>query len=232
MFDIKTLFCYNYSIETNEIDAMNSVIDIISTYETSVNQLNDQKQAVLPTLMLCGDDAQFMDAAYIIETINELKEKLPEDFSVIAARVVADLAQLHEMISDSNSLIVERNDILDEEIGDLREALDVQLAGVPESQMDRAIVIGTKHMSYDEIQILEKVYKNLKLTHINREIHKHSVYYTYDKSPELQKAIVAEYHVVLAESGLASSLKFENYVHGENIQGFTSDLVKVIKSKQ
>ena len=211
---------------------MNSVIDIISTYETSVNQLNDQKQSVLPTLSLCGDDAQFMDTSYIIEAINDFKEKLPEDLSVIAARVVADLAQLHEMISDSNSLIVERNDILDEEIGDLREALDVQLTGVPESQMDRAIVIGTKHMSYDEIQILEKVYKNFKLTHINRENHKHSVYYTYDKSPELQKAIVAEYHVVLAESGLVSSLKFDNYVHGANIQGFTSDLVKVIKSKQ
>lgn len=211
---------------------MTSVIDIISTYETSVEQLHDQKQATLPTLTLCGDDAQFMDTGYIIEAISELKAKLPEEFSVIAARVVADLAQLHEMIADSNSLIVERNDILDEEMGDLREALATQLAEVPEAQLTRAITIGISHLSDDEVKALDKVYQKLNISHLNREARTDYVYCTDDESPKLREAIISEFSTVLTEEQIASTLKFSNYVHSQAVMGYTADLVKVIKSKR
>lgn len=211
---------------------MNSVIDIIATYEISVNQLREQQQAALPTLLLCGDDSQFMDTAYIIEAISELRDKLPEDFSVIAARVVADLAQLHEMITDSNSLIKENNDILDEQVGDLREALETQLANVPETRFTRAILIGTGHMSYDEVQILNKVYDKLNVTHVNHEHHKDAVYCTDEECSTLREAIITEFSIILTEQRLASTLKFSNYVHSEAIMGYTSELVKVIKSKR
>ena len=211
---------------------MNSVIDIIDTYETSVDQLCDQKQATLPTLTLCGDDARFMDASYIIEAINELKANLPEDMSVIADRVVADLAQLHEMISDSNSLIVEQNDILNEQIGDLREALETQLADVPETRFTRAIIIGTGRMNYNEVQILNKVYDKLSITHVNHDHHKDSVYCTDEECSTLREAIITEFSIILNEQQFASTLKFSNYVHSEAIMGYTSELVKVIKSKR
>lgn len=211
---------------------MTSVIDIISTYETSVNQLSEQKQAVLPTLMLFGDDAQFMDASYIIEAINDLKAKLPEEFGVIAARVVADLAQLHEMIADSNSLITEQNDILDEQVGDLREALEKQLADVPETKLTRAILIGTGHMSYEEVQILNKVYDKLNITHVDNGRSKDYVYCTDEESSKLREAIIMEFSLTCREQQLETPLKFSNYVHSEAVMGYTSELVKVIRAKR
>lgn len=211
---------------------MTSVIDIITTYETSVEQLCEQKQVELPTLMLFGDDARFMDAPYIIEAINEMKDKLPEDMSVIAARVMADLAQLHEMIADSNSLIVERNDILNEQVGNLREALEKQLADVPETKLTRAILIGTGHMSYEEVQILNKVYDKLNITHVDKGRSKDYVYCTDDESSKLREAIIMEFSLICTEQQLNTPLKFSNYVHSEAVMGYTSELVKVIKAKR
>lgn len=211
---------------------MDSVTDIIDTYEISVDQLCEQKQAVLPTLTLFGDDSRFMDAPYIIEAINELKSNLPEDMSLIASRIMADLNQLHEMIADSNSLIVEQNDILNEQIGDLREALETQLADVSESKLTRAIIIETNHMGYDEVKILDKVYDKLNILYINREDLKDYVYCTDDECSKLREAIIIEFASFLAEQRLNSSLKFSNYVHSEAVMGYTSELVKVIKSKR
>lgn len=211
---------------------MDSVTDIIDTYEISVDQLCEQKQAVLPTLTLFGDDSRFMDAPYIIEAINELKSNLPEDMSLIASRIMADLNQLHEMIADSNSLIVEQNDILNEQLGDLREALETQLADVPESKLTRAIIIGTRHMNYDEIKILDKVYDKLNISHINREELNDYVYCTDDECSKLREAIIIEFAIFLAIQQLPSTLKFSNHVHSEAVMGYTSELVKVIKSKR
>ena len=211
---------------------MDSVTDIIDTYEISVDQLCEQKQAVLPALTLFGDDSRFMDAPYIIEAINKLKSNLPEDMSLIASRIMADLNQLHEMIADSNSLIVEQNDILNEQLGDLREALETQLADVPESKLTRAIIIGTRHMNYDEIKILDKVYDKLNISHINREELNDYVYCTDDECSKLREAIIIEFASVLANQQLPSTLKFSNHVHSEAVMGYTSELVKVIKSKR
>lgn len=215
---------------------MNPVKDIIDTYEVSVSQLRDQKKPVFPTLSLCGDDAQFMDTSYIIEAINEIKDQLPDDCSVIAARIVADLAELHEMISDKNAIIKESNEILDEQVGDLHTALETQLADVPEVKLTRAIKIGTKHLNAIQLSALSKVYDTLNLTHVRHEERKDIVYHNYDETPNLSEVIISTFHTLLEKEEnvtvLDCMLTFRNFVHSEDVQGFTSDLIKVIKSKR
>lgn len=210
----------------------NYVTEIVATYEASVFELRDQQKSTFPTLTLCGDDSQFMDTGYIIESINEIKDQLPEDCSVIAARIVADLALLNEMVSDKNALIKEENEILDEQVSELREALDAQLANIPEVKLTRAVTIGTKHMNAVELDVLEKVYQELKVTHVNHEERKDLVYYDYEQNPELREKIISTFYAILAISGVDSELDFRNYVHTEAVSGFTSELLKVVKSKR
>lgn len=148
---------------------MNTPLELIAGFQEATAQLRDQHEQKLPTLSLCGDDCRYMDVAYIIEALNEVKDNLPADLSVIAARIVADLALLDEMTRDQNALIQERNDILAEQLGDLHTALEIQLADVPERQLNRAVTIGTKHLNAAELAVLEAVYTGLKVTHVNHE---------------------------------------------------------------
>lgn len=211
---------------------MNNVIELITGFQAAAAQLREQQEKKLPVLALYGDDCQYMDSSYIIEAISNLKNDLPPEFAVVAGRIIADIALLSEMTDDKNALIEERNNILDGEVSDLQEALELQLADVPEVKMDRAVVINIKHMNNDEIQLLDQVYKNLKLSHVNREERKHSVYFVYDENPKLHSLIVAEFKKVVEDSGIVSSFPIANYVQGEPVMGFISDLIKVIQSKQ
>lgn len=211
---------------------MNNVIELIAGFQTTVAQLREQQEKTLPTLGLHGDDCEYMDSSYIIEAISNLKNNLPPEFAVVADRIIADIALLSEMTEDKNALIQERNDIIDSEVSDLQVALESHLVDVPEVKMDRAVVINIKHMNNDEIQLLDQVYKNLKLSHVNREERKHSVYFVYDENPKLHSLIVAEFKKVVEDSGIVSSFPIANYVQGEPVMGFISDLIKVIQSKQ
>lgn len=211
---------------------MDTVIETIATYEESVAQLREQQKTTLPTLFLSGDDCRFMDVSYIIEAINDLKDKLPEDCSEIAARIVADLALLDEKISDKNALIEEENEILNGQVSDLREALDIQLAGLPELKLTRAVKIGTKHMNEGELKVLAKVYDKLKVTHVNHEERKDLVYYDPEQQPELREKIIAAFYSTLEETGTESALEFRNYVHIETVGASTSNIASVIKSKR
>lgn len=211
---------------------MNNIIELITGFQTAAAQLREQQVKKLPVLGLYGDDCQYMDTSYIIEAISNLKNDLPPEFAVVADRIIADLALLNEMTNDENELIVERNEILDNEVSELQVALESHLVDLPETKMDRAVVINIKHMNNDEIQLLDQVYKNLKLTHVNREERKHSVYFVYDKNPKLHSLIVDEFKKVVEDSGIVSSLPIANYVQGEPVMGFISDLIKVIQSKQ
>lgn len=211
---------------------MDTVIETIATYEESVAQLREQQKPTLPTLFLSGDDCRFMDVSYIIEAINDLKDKLPEDCSEIAARIVADLALLDEKISYKNALIEEENEILNGQVSDLREALDTQLAGLPELKLTRAVKIGTKHMNEGELKVLAKVYDKLKVTHVNHEERKDLVYYNPEEQPELREKIIAAFYSTLEEAGTESTLEFRNYVHIETVGPSTSNIVSVIKSKR
>lgn len=210
---------------------MNTPLELIAGFQEATAQLREQHEKMLPTLSLCGDDCRYMDVPYIIEALNDVKENLPADLSVIAARIVADLALLNEMTNDQNALIQERNDILLEQIGDLHTALEVQLADVPERQLNRAVTIGTKHLNDAELALLEAVYTGLKVTHVNHEERKDLVYYNYDERPTLREDIIAAFYAGVKENNLNSELEFRNYVHSEAVMGYTSDLVKVIESK-
>lgn len=211
---------------------MNTPLELIAGFQEATAQLRDQHEQKLPTLSLCGDDCRYMDVAYIIEALNEVKDNLPANLSVIAARIVADLDLLDEMTSDQNALIQERNDILDEQIGDLHTALETQLADVPERKLTRAVTIGTKHMNADELAILEAVYTGLNVTHVNHEERKDLVYYNYDERPTLREDIIAAFYAGVKETNLNSEIEFRNYVHSENVMGYTSELVKVIEAKR
>lgn len=211
---------------------MNTPLELIAGFQEATAQLRDQHEQMLPTLSLCGDDCRYMDVAYIIEALNEVKDNLPANLSVIAARIVADLAMLDEMTKDQNALIQERNDILDEQIGDLHTALETQLADVPERQLTCAVTIGTKHMNAAELAILEAVYTCLNVTHVNHEERKDLVYYNYDERPTLREDIIAAFYAGVKETNLNSEIEFRNYVHGENVMGYTSELVKVIEAKR
>jgi len=211
---------------------MTNVIELISGFQTAAAQLREQQEKTLPVLGLYGDDCQYMDSSYIIEAFSNLKSELPPEFAVVADRIIADISLLNEMTNDKNALIEERNEILDTEVSDLQAVLESHLVDLPESKMDRAVVINIKYMNDDELQLLEQVYKNLNLTHVNREERKHSVYFVYADKPKLHSLIVAEFNKVVAEYGIASSLLISNYVQGEPVLGFTSELIKVIQSKQ
>lgn len=215
---------------------MTNVIETITCFENSIEELRKQQEAKLPTLMLFGDDCQFMDASYIINAVSELKDELPDDCSVVAARIIADLALLSEMTADRNALIQERNEIVEEQMGDLRSALDVQLATAPEVKMTRAIKIGTKHLNAIQLSALSKVYDALNLTHVRHEERKDIVYHNYDDTPNLRDEIISTFNTLLEKEEnvtvLDSMLTFRNFVHSEDVQGYTSDLIKVIKSKR
>lgn len=181
--------------------------------------------------MLYGDDCQFMDTSYVINALDDLKDKLPSDISAVASRIISDLALLNGLINDSNDLIKERNHILDDQESDLRTAFHEQIANVPEAKMDRAVTVGVTHLNEEEIQTLESVYKKLDLTHINREDRKHYIYFNYAETPKLLQTIVQAFNDELKAVGMDSLIKFSNYVHSQSVGG-TSDLIKVIQSKQ
>lgn len=215
---------------------MTAIMETINFFEKSIDELRKQQEAKLPTLMLCGDDCQFMDISYIINAVSELKAELPEDCSVVAARIIADLALLHDMTTDRNELIQERNEIITSQISDFQSALDVQLANVPEIKLGRAIIIGTKHLNATHLSALSKVYDALKLTHVRHEERKDIVYHNYYDKPNLREEIISTFHTLLEKEEnvtvLDSILTFRNFVHSEDVQGYTSDLIKVIKSKR
>jgi len=215
---------------------MTAIIDTINFVEKAIDELRKQQEDKLPTLMLFGDDCQFMDASYIINAVKELKDELPDDCSVVAARIIADLTLLSTMTADRNSLIQERNDIVEEQIDDLVSSLDVQLSTTPEVKLTRAIKIGTKHLNTIQLSALSKVYDALKLTHVCHEERKDIVYHNYDETPNLSDDIISAFHEFLVKEDGATfidgTLKFRNFVHSEDVQGYTSDLIKVIKSKR
>lgn len=211
---------------------MSSVPEIVATYEETIAQLRSQQQKHLPVLMLHGDDCQHMDISYIIVAVSDVMADLPEDLSVVAARIISDLALLNLLTSDKNALITEANEIIAEQMSDFRESLEKQLADVPETKLNRAVVIGTKHMNEAELAVLAKVYDKLEVTHVNHEERKDFVYYNYDQNPKLRENIVSAFYEVLVETQTESTLKFGNFVHTEAVMGFTSELLKVIKSKR
>lgn len=210
---------------------MTNILEVITGFQTAVSQVREQKEQELPHFMLYGDDCQFMDTSYVINALDDLKDKLPSDISAVASRIISDLALLNGLINDSNDLIKERNHILDDQESDLRTAFHEQIANVPEAKMDRAVTVGVTHLNEEEIQTLESVYKKLDLTHINREDRKHYIYFNYAETPKLLQTIIQAFNDELKAVGMDSLIKFSNYVHSQSVGG-TSDLIKVIQSKQ
>lgn len=206
---------------------MNNVIVLIEEHAEKVFNLRSQKVPNFQPFNIYGEDNMNIGTEHVVEALKEMDDSMLTQYALeLKNKLIADMESFGNEISQ---LIEKRNldnEEIDESIGMLNEELENALKDVPEAKLTRAIHIDLKQLDEQAINALKQVYVNLGLTHVQLLETVHTIYFN-PNTPRFIQSIIDEFNRI-SETPCSD---FHKLIQGEQVMGYTSELVKVIKSK-
>lgn len=207
---------------------MNSVIETLKNFEGKISDLRSKQEHLVPEFSVYGEDCIHIDIPYIVETLRSFSESAETECLAHINSVISGLEKIQEITNTKNELIKKRNEIIDNQISNLRETLNTQISDVPEVSMDRAIRISKSKIEEKYIKVLNQVYLNLGFTHISKEQWRDKIYYNSTTQPKIRNEIINEFNNVCIENNIELMQPISNFIQSESVSG---GVLEVIKSR-
>jgi len=206
---------------------MNNAIILIEEHSEKVSNLRAQKVPTFLPFNIYGEDNMDIGTENVVEALKEMDDSMLTQYAVeLKNKLIADMESFGKEISQSIEKRNLHNEEIDENIGMLNEELEDALKDIPETELTRVIHIDLNHLVERAVNTLKQVYVNLGLTHIVLSETTHSIYF----NPNTHRFVQS----IINEFDRISETPYPNLykrIQGENVMGYTSELVKVIKSR-
>ncbi len=213
---------------------MSNIIDTISHIEKSIEDIRAQKKINFPASDTFDSDGFPQELNHLADYLSAIKCNLPENMASSIEDTIVNLHNIDRSIKEQENNIALHNKELDKKISSLYKNLENELSNCPEKKLTSSLFVNIIALStlYDtDIRnILDSAYKNLGITHVSKHPNSDWIYYDDSKFNDLKLLLTHEFSNVCSKLD-KPIIDIGIYIAYSHVSGYTSDLVKIIKSK-